>query len=421
MPFCTALARRVPPAGPLIALILALVTAGVAGRQPALAAAPTAIGVKADSVDFYYDRFLIEADGHVRVTLSDGTVLTGRAFSMDLRLNRFVVAGEVTLRAAGQTYAGAGFANFLDFDRQYFVPILTQPDRWTFLDSNYKVPIPGRQMPGDAFALPDVSTDRPFLRARSAQISPQNFALFLGARVYAGGLWIPTPRYFQSFSRNPNFVQNALPGAIAGIGLPFNGSTTSQSAFLIRYDNVNHLYPAFQQNIAGPNQYLAFAASPLTTRNKVYNLIGLTHTRRFQFRAFFQASLSQQWFYQPQVASSYVNLQPTYAMQRSFFQYNADFNNASLLSQPINQEGVGGAYYYNWNHTRYYWSPQHPNDSQLSWLGFEHRINDLPLLFRLRSGVGTAHDSISPLGSFNGVNYSSTWTHYWAGRCRRAR
>ena len=57
----------------------------------------TVLYLSAKHLEFYYDRFLIEADGNVRVRTSDGFTVTGDAFTMDLKLNRFMVAGHVML------------------------------------------------------------------------------------------------------------------------------------------------------------------------------------------------------------------------------------------------------------------------------------------------------------------------------------
>ena len=91
-----------------------------------LARAETVIHLKANHVAFYYNRFLLEADGGVRVSVSDGTTITGQSFSMDLKLNRFVVAGSVHVSSPAGSQDGAALADFLDFSRVYFVPILPQ-------------------------------------------------------------------------------------------------------------------------------------------------------------------------------------------------------------------------------------------------------------------------------------------------------
>ncbi len=56
-----------------------LLAACMMGRAEAL----TTIRLRADRIAFYYDRFLIEADGHVVVRTSDGIEIRGDVFSMD--------------------------------------------------------------------------------------------------------------------------------------------------------------------------------------------------------------------------------------------------------------------------------------------------------------------------------------------------
>ena len=73
-------------------------------------------------------------DAVVQFAKMNGFTVTGDAFSMDLKLNRFMVAGHVTLHDATGTVKGAAIADFLDFRRIYFVPVTGEPDRWTFLD-----------------------------------------------------------------------------------------------------------------------------------------------------------------------------------------------------------------------------------------------------------------------------------------------
>ena len=112
--------------------------------------------LNATRLDFYYNRFLIEGDGNVRIRTSDGFTVTGDSFSMDLKLNRFMVAGHVTLHDATGTVNGAAIADFFDFRRIYFVPVTSEPYRCTFLDGDLAHPVKGREMPGDAFCFGDV-------------------------------------------------------------------------------------------------------------------------------------------------------------------------------------------------------------------------------------------------------------------------
>ncbi len=71
--------------------------------QPSPPPPKTVLYLSAKRIDFYYDRFLLEADGDVHLRTSDGFTVSGDAFSMDLKLNRFMVAGNVTLHDASGT------------------------------------------------------------------------------------------------------------------------------------------------------------------------------------------------------------------------------------------------------------------------------------------------------------------------------
>src|SRR5579875_1185252 len=130
--------------------------AAAAGRAQA---APTSIDVVAQHVAFYSDRYVLAADGDVRVRLSDGTTLRGDTFTMDLKLDRYLIAGNVRLENQTQNVhdVGAAFAGFVDFDRSYFLPATPEPDRWTFYGENFKETHAGLDQPGDAFHFSDVA------------------------------------------------------------------------------------------------------------------------------------------------------------------------------------------------------------------------------------------------------------------------
>src|ERR1700729_4439378 len=119
-------------------LLLACAAGRAAAPTPAPTAAPphTILYLKATRLDFYYNRFLIEGDGNVRLRTSDGFTVTGDAFSMDLKLNRFMVAGHVTMHDATGTVSGAAISDFLDFRRIYLGTVTTEPYWCTFLYGN---------------------------------------------------------------------------------------------------------------------------------------------------------------------------------------------------------------------------------------------------------------------------------------------
>ena len=73
---------------------------------------------------------------------------------MDLKLNRFLVAGHVHVLGPTGSISAAAFSDYLDFSREYVLPVTSAPDRWTYLGTDFAHPIKGREMPGDVFFFP---------------------------------------------------------------------------------------------------------------------------------------------------------------------------------------------------------------------------------------------------------------------------
>ena len=368
--------------------------------------------VHADHIAFYSNRYVVTADGNVRVTMSDGTTIAGQAFSMDLKLNRFTVAGGVTLAHGALRYEGAAFSEFLDYKRGYFLPLVgdgAQPDRWTFLDEDYAAPALGREMPGDAFEMPDLSADHAFILSTTARITPLTGVAFSPAKIYTPTGYAPIPDYYQNFSTNPNFAQNSLNGATADLGYPFLGSPNAQTVLHLRYDSINKGYLAIEQHLVSKYAYAVFSINPLTRPQKQYNFLGSLKTtdNRFQVTSFDQVSSFQYGFSQPWSSSGFENLQFTYALKNSFLQLTGNWYQNSLLGEP--QPDPNGAYWY--GDPGHPWVPNHPSNFQLAWIGADRRINKVPVFYRLRVGELTAHDGYG-LGAFGGTTYTSMWQHF---------
>lgn len=404
-----------PPAVPAV-------TASPAAGAPAPSATPAtgrrlaALRVTARRVTFYSNRFIVGADDDVAVTLGDGTRVTGNTFFMDLRLNRFVIAGNVKVMTGGQEIDGAAFSEYFDFDRAYFVPIVTEPDRWTFVAGDYAHPAKGREMPGDTFFLPDLSGERVFLYANRAVIDPRESVRFAPAKLNFGATFTTFPSYFLAFSQNPNYAQNALPGAVVDGPLDFAGGRHGLSTAHIRYDSLNGVYPAVEQHLISNNSYVVAAASPLTRPLKVYNFLAYDRiSPALQVQFFAQESAFQHAFSQPLAASAFAQLQLTAALHHSYLQLQTlQYYNSLLGEPPIGMFGV--RYYGDQSHD---WIGDHPFDATLSWIGFRNKINHLPLYFQLRSSLGYAHNgdhdlptlySTGPLQTLGGVAYTTLYS-----------
>jgi hypothetical protein len=354
----------------------------------------SAFGVTAKRVAFYSNRYVLTAEGAVKLQLGDGTRISANTFFMDLRLNRFVAAGDVTLVTSSGTYHGAAFSEYFDFDRAYFIPVTSEPDRWTYTEGQYAHPLFGREMPGDAFFLPDLSGQSVFCYSKKAVVDPRQSIRFTPASLNFGLTFVPFPTYFLNFSSNPNFAQNALPGSEVDGPYDFAGGAHGLATAHLRYDPADNVFFAYEQHQVSANHYLVFAVSPLTRPLKVYNLLGFDRlSPKVEIQVSLQETAFQHDFSQPLSATAYGNLEVTAGLHHSYLQLNADQYYESLLSQP--QPGIGGLLYY--GDPSHNWVPDHPNDVSLSWIGYRNPIGKLPLYLQLRSSIGLDHDWLTPL------------------------
>ena len=384
---------------PLLVAALACVFAACSFLR-ADAAPPTSLKLTANRVRFFSDRYVLTADGNVRVRLSDGSTISGQTFAMDLRLNRYVIAGDVHFTTRGGVHAvGAAFAGYPDLDRSYFLPADgSTPDRITYFGTDWSDPHAGREQPGDAFYLPDLTDHRPYIVAKGAMIFPRSSIVFDEAAVRAVGIaYVPTPRYVVTFSQNSHFFENAYVGARFNIAEPFYGTQHSLSELDVRNDLVNGTYLAFQQHFVWDKAYIAFSIDPLTQEERQYNLIGYDRpSKNLEFRTFDQLTEGQPNLIEdrPISGASYESFQTNIGLRGSGLNYSLDQYNYDVLG--IANPGYDNLYF-----------PlqlEHPIDMSLNWTGFEHPLEKTGPLeqvkFRLRSGFGYAHDQYGEGGAY---------------------
>lgn len=365
--------------------------------SPAPALPPTTLRLRADRIDFYYDRYLIEATGHVRVQTSNGMTIVGDTFSMDLRLNRFLIASNVHLRSRGGNIDGAAIADFLDFNRIYFVPVIQKPDRWTYENGDFLHPLKGRQMPGDVFYFPDVGRDRVSFDAKSALIESKHFARFSDVRAFLLGAIIPLPSFYVYFGVSQDLVENSLSGANYDTTWNATGNANSISAAHIRYDQFNHLYLGFEQHFAGndPHEYAVFSVSPFTKDDRYWNLVTGEHIgSKFEIDSFSQLYTNQQFLAQPTASAETTYITMTQALHRSSVQ--------TFLNQT----------YYNLIGPEAPYSLNHPSFGTLTWTSYNNEIFKSPLYLQTHFGLGFNHDSVNGLYNFGGYLYTTIWNQY---------
>ena len=349
--------------------------------------------LRADHITFYYDRYLVEADGNVRVDVSNGLTITGDTFSMDLKLNRFLIASHVHLRSRNGSLDGAAIADFLDFDRIYFVPVISKPDRWTYEARDFAHPLRGRIMPGDVFYFPDVSNSHVSLTATSATVQAKQFVRFANVRAEFFHVGAPLPSYYVYFGSNVDLAQNSLSGANVDATWNATGNAHTITAFHFRYDTFNHAYIGFEQHLAGNDQheYAVFSINPFTTPDKYWNLVAGEHLgSKFEVSTFTQLYTYQYGLSMPSASAQTTYVTLTQGFNRSSLQ--AFFNQTNY-----NMIGPGTPA-----------SPNHPNSLQLTWTSYNNQIFKTPLYLQTQFGLGFNHDAYG-LQDYGGVLYTTIW------------
>ncbi|HYW52462.1 MAG TPA: hypothetical protein VE826_00760 [Dongiaceae bacterium] len=395
-------------------LLVCALAAALFGSAAALAPAapPTSLDVTGKSVSFYFNRFIVTADGDVRVRLSDGTVVSGQTFTMDLKLNRYLVAGDVHLDGPTIHQAGAAFAGYPDLDRSYFLPTGAAPQRLTFFGLDWSHPDAAREQPGDAFFFPDLTGERAYIMADGARIVPKTNVQFDMARVYTAGVYLPSPRYVVTFSANSHFYENAFAGARADVGIPFNGSEHSLSALHVRNDAFNGTYLAFDQHFVWNQDWIAFGIDPLTQEQRQYNLIGYKRwTPKLESRLFLQESAAQAGIInRPTNAAGFAELLLSAGLRGSNVSYIQDNYYQYLLGLPkglTDLDTATPAFDPRWK--------EHPANGTLQFSGGPSPMvrGAIPLFVRPRVGIGFAHDVYGEGGYPNlQPGPPSLWYHY---------
>ena len=397
----------------LIALAAALYASATAVAD---AAPPTSLDVTAKSVDFFSNRFIVSADGDVRVRLSDGTLVTGQTFTMDLKLNRYLIAGDVHVDGPAIHVTGAAFAGYPDLDRSYFLTGAaagSAPERWTYYGLDWSDSHAGREQPGDAFAFPDLTGERPYIYATGARITPKTNVLFSLPRVYTAGVYLPLPRYVVTFSANSHFYENGFQGARADVALPFNGSEHSLTALHVRNDPLNGTYLALDQHFVWKNDWIVASIDPLTQEQRQYNLIGSKwFSPALQGRLFLQESAFQTGIInKPLDAAAFGEIQLSAGLRRSGLIYTQDnyFQELMGFRKPADDTMFTSYYDPRWR--------EHPMNAVLTWTGFQNNLvgPKVPLKFRLRSGFGYTHDIYGEGGYPNLQPGPPTLTYHFAG------
>ncbi len=380
------------------AIALAAALAAMVPTNARADEAPQPVGhallrMSAQRVQYFSDAAVVQARGGAVVELPGGVIVDGDVATVDLRLRRIAVAGHVTLHTPAGDFAGAAFAEFFAFRRAYFVPLVPAADRWTFLNDDWAAPERGREMPGDAFSLPDLHAVAPYIAGRSAAIDFTTFARFAPASVRVFDA-VPTPSlpvYVYNFSANQNFGVNSLSGASFDAPYAFAGTADSLDALHLRYDQlepVKAFWSFEHHSVFGDAGYAVFSLNPASEPTKQWNLLGYD-----QAGAHSAVSLNAQLFTvqsglsQPTSSSGFADVQLTQALEQSSLRFDATQSYDTLLASG---------------------QPDHPFIAGLEWTGFDQPLFKSGLTYRLQSGIANVHDAFGVAGE----PLPDVWAHY---------
>jgi hypothetical protein len=344
----------------------------------------TRITLTGDRVEYFSDDGMVIARGHVAVQLPDGSRLNGDAFAMDLRQKRLLVAGHVRFLTGAGELDGAAMSDFLIFDRVYFLPLVPTADRWTFFNGDFSKPVKGRDMPGDAFAFPDLRGHRPYVSGQRAtidagtyiEVEPATTAILMGPDTP------PLPAFVDNYSSNPAFGQNALPGATFDAPYPFYGSPHTLEALHFRIDQVrpNPYFGSFEHHSVGDDgAFAVFSLNAFTQIRKQWTLLGyMPMGTRQALSMDAQLFTSQAGIAQPLTSNGFADVQYVTALRRSSVLADVTQSYDSLIP------GVA--------------SPNHPTVAGIQWSGYSEPIFKSGFTYRLTSGLSWIHDTFGVSG-----------------------
>jgi hypothetical protein len=242
-----------------LTMVVAILACVVATPRPASATETYRLSAK--RVAFYTNTFILQGSGNVQVDIGGERQISADFFSMDVRGNRFVVAGNVHLRGPDVDDSFAALSVDLVAQRAYAIVANSAVERWAFSQNDFAHPQRDAQVPPDAFELPLITFPA----------SKLGHKIIIGARSYirygscvtqfigGAGVYVPIPSCYVNAGDDPALAQSALAAANAGGEINLTGSANAVSGLFLIYDRVNGFYTALQENVASANAWAVFA------------------------------------------------------------------------------------------------------------------------------------------------------------------
>ena len=263
MPHCPGAARGLG--------IAALGCLALAFARPAAAQLHPTISLSAQAIGFYAGHIVLDARGGAR--LNDG-VLTVSAdrIIVDLRANRYIAAGNVTVNGAAIAH-GDALGITLTTHSGVLIGSGPQPVREFYDGSALGQPVAPAALPQEPLALPDLGFEQPYALARRAVAHLGADVRLAAAQIIVpGGESVPLPSYVFTFSSDPGYAISNLNTGSEDVPIYFGSTPNSIQGIHFSYNPKIKVAIGLDDHIVyGNRAYDLLSFGPLIGPNKVFN------------------------------------------------------------------------------------------------------------------------------------------------------
>ena len=247
---------------------------------PASAARSTALHptltVSAQTVGFYAGHVVLDAQG--TADLNDGVVrVQADRIIVDLRANRYVAAGHVTVTALEIQRGDALGVDLATHDAVLLTP--GGPSPKLFLRGATPSLEAPASMPQEPLALPDTGFEQPYAVAKRAVAHLDADVRLAGARIIVpGGESVPLPSYVFTFSSDPGYVVTNINTGGEDVPIYYGSTPNSIQGIHFSYNPEIKVAIGLDDHIVfGNRAYDLLSFAPLIGPHKVFNFTWQQH------------------------------------------------------------------------------------------------------------------------------------------------
>ncbi len=261
----------------LLAAVSALLAVATAlSARPAQAAVHGTVSLQAQFVGFYPGHLIL--DGIGRAYLDDGVLhVHADRIILDLRVNRYVAAGSVTVEGATIAH---GDALGIDLATRRGVLIDTTSAITSEAVEGKVIGGSASIAPGDEpLALPDVGFEHPYARAaRVVAHLGADVRLSNAHIIVPGGESVGLPSYVYTFSSNPGYSQTNITTNGEDLPIYFGSTANSIQGAHFSYNTITKIAIGLDSHFVDSSKaYVLVSGSPLIGHTKTFNFTWQEH------------------------------------------------------------------------------------------------------------------------------------------------